>query len=41
MKNVPGADKNKLALIGHTSEEMLRHYQDADLDGLRFIVNNL
>ncbi len=41
MKNVRGADKNKLALIGHTSEEMLRHYQDADLEGLRLIVNNL
>lgn len=41
MKKVPGADKNKLALIGHTSEEMLRHYQDADLDGLRRIVDGL
>ena len=41
MRDVPGADKNKLALIGHTSEEMLRHYQDADLEGLRNIVNNL
>ena len=41
MKSVQGADKNKLALIGHTSEEMLRHYQDADLEGLRKIVNGL
>jgi len=41
MRDVKGADKNKLALIGHTSEEMLRHYQDADLDGLWAIVNNL
>lgn len=41
MRDVQGADKNKLALIGHTSEEMLRHYQDADLDGLRKIVNAL
>ena len=41
MRDVPGADKNKLALIGHSSEEMLRHYQDADLEGLRRIVNSL
>ncbi|MPM65732.1 Tyrosine recombinase XerC [bioreactor metagenome] len=41
MKKVQGADKNKLALIGHTSEEMLRHYQDADLEGLRKIVEGL
>ena len=41
MRDVQGADKNKLALIGHTSEEMLRHYQDADIDGLRAIVNSL
>jgi integrase len=41
LRDTQGADKNKLALIGHTSEEMLRHYQDADLDGLRKIVNDL
>lgn len=41
LRDTQGADKNKLALIGHTSEEMLRHYQDADIDGLRSIVNNL
>ena len=39
MKNVPGADKDKLSLIGHTSTEMLRHYQDVDLEGLRKITD--
>ena len=39
MKKVPGADKDKLSLIGHTSTEMLRHYQDVDLDGLRKITD--
>lgn len=39
MKDVKAADKDKLALIGHTSTEMLRHYQDTDLEGLRKIVN--
>lgn len=39
MKNVPGADKDKLALIGHTSTEMLRHYQDVDIEGLRRIID--
>ena len=38
MKNVQGADKDKLALIGHTSTEMLRHYQDVDVEGLRRII---
>lgn len=39
MKNVQGADKDKLALIGHTSTETLRHYQDVDLEGLRKITD--
>ena len=39
MKNVQAPDKDKLALIGHTSTEMLRHYQDTDLEGLRRIIN--
>lgn len=38
MKNVPGADKDKLRLIGHTSMEMTRHYQDTHLPELRAIV---
>ena len=39
MKKVQGADKDKLALIGHTSTEMLRHYQDVDLQSLRRITD--
>lgn len=39
MKNVQAPDKDKLALIGHTSTEMLRHYQDVDLEGLRRITD--
>lgn len=38
MKNVQGADKDKLALIGHTSTEMLRHYQDIDVESMRRII---
>lgn len=34
MKNVTASDKDKLALIGHTSTEMLRHYQDVNLEDL-------
>ena len=39
MKRVDGADKDKLALIGHTSDEQLRYYQDVDLDDLRKITD--
>lgn len=39
VKRVPGADKDKLELIGHTSDEMLRHYQDVTLDDLRKITD--
>lgn len=39
MKDVKAPDKDKLALIGHTSTEMLRHYQDVDLEGLRKITD--
>lgn len=41
MKSVNAPDKDKLELIGHTSTEMLRHYQDVDLDALRRITNAL
>lgn len=41
MKRVAGADKDKLELIGHTSNEMLRHYQDVDLEDLRRITDAL
>lgn len=39
MKNVDAPDKDKLRLIGHTSTEMLRHYQDVDIEGLRKITD--
>lgn len=41
MKRVQGADKDKLALMGHTSDKMLRHYQDVSYDDLRKITDNL
>ena len=39
IKRVEGADKDKLELIGHTSTEMLRHYQDVSLGDLRKITD--
>ena len=39
MKRVDGNNKDKLELIGHTSEEMLRYYQDVSLEDLRKITN--
>lgn len=39
IKRVQGADKDKLELIGHTSTEMLRHYQDVGLEDLRKITD--
>ena len=41
MKRVPGADADKLALIGHTSTEQLRDYQDVPIDDLRRIIDAL
>lgn len=41
LKEVKAPDKDKLVLIGHTSAEMLRHYQDTEIEGLRKIVNEL
>lgn len=41
MKRVPGADKDKLELIGHTSESMLRHYQDVSYEDLRRVTDAL
>lgn len=41
MKSVPGADKDKLELIGHASTEMLRYYQDVGLEDLRRITDQL
>lgn len=39
LKRTPGADKDKLELIGHTSGEMLRYYQDTALNDLKQITN--
>ena len=39
MKRAPGADKDKLELIGHTSTEMLRHYQDVSFEDLRKVTD--
>lgn len=39
MKRTQGSDKDKLALIGHTSTEMLRYYQDVTYDDLRQITD--
>jgi hypothetical protein len=39
MKRVDGSDKDKLELIGHSSAEMLRYYQDVNIDDLRKITD--
>lgn len=39
MKRVSGSDKDKLALIGHTSTQQLRHYQDVSISDLRSITD--
>jgi integrase len=41
LKNVHASDKDKLELIGHTSDEMLRYYQDVKVEDLRKITDNL
>ena len=41
MKNVKGTDTDKLALIGHTSTEQLRDYQDVPLEDLRAIIDQI
>lgn len=41
LKNIPAADKDKLELIGHTSDEMLRYYQDVKVDDLKKITDLL
>ena len=38
MKRVQGADKDKQELIGHASAEMLRYYQDVELEDLKAII---
>lgn len=39
MKRIQAADKDKLELIGHTSDEMLRYYQDVSFEDLRKITD--
>ena len=39
LKSVQAADKDKLELIGHTSPEMLRYYQDVSVEDLRKITD--
>jgi len=41
MKRVGGSNKDKLELIGHTSDEMLRYYQDVSLEDLRSITDKI
>lgn len=41
LKRVEGADKDKLALIGHASEEQLRYYQDVEFNDLRKITDSI
>lgn len=41
LKNVSASDKDKLELIGHSSEEMLRYYQDVNIDDLRKITDKI
>ena len=39
MKNIDAPTKDKLKLIGHTSEEMLMYYQSTNVDDLRKITD--
>ena len=41
MKRVQGSDKDKQALIGHASGEQLRYYQDAPVDDLKKITDQI
>lgn len=41
LKDVAGADRDKLELMGHTSTEQLIEYQSANLHNLRRIVDSL
>ena len=41
MKKASGSDTDKLALIGHTSTEQLREYQDVRYEDLRAITDQL
>lgn len=39
LKRAEGSDRDKLELMGHTSTEMLRHYQDVSYEDLRRITD--
>lgn len=39
MKRITGNSKDKLELIGHTSDEMLRYYQDVAIEDLKKITD--
>lgn len=41
LKRAQGSDTDKLALIGHTSTEQLRDYQDAPVEDLRAIIDQI
>lgn len=41
MKNITAPEKDKMELIGHSSPEMLRYYQDVNLQDLRKITDSL
>ncbi len=41
LKSAVGADKDKLELMGHTSSDMLRYYQEVNYSDLRAITNQL
>lgn len=41
LKRVEGADKDKLSLIGHASDEQLRYYQDVEFEDLRKITDKI
>ncbi len=41
LKRISGSDKDKQELIGHSSSEMLRYYQDVDLSDLKKITDLL
>lgn len=41
MKGINAPDKDKMKLIGHASAEMLRYYQDVNLEDLKKIINSM
>lgn len=41
LKRAQGSDADKLALIGHTSTEQLREYQDVPLEDLRAVIDQI